>query len=96
MGSCDFWTTAKGKTARDAFSNARDQAFYDHGHGGYTGTIAEKSSFDLIPVPAGETPQAFAERLMNQDDPRISDKWGPAGCVALGDEEWLFFGYAST
>jgi len=28
--------------------------------------------------------------------PRIDSKWGPAGCIALGDNTYLFFGWASA
>lgn len=45
MGACDFSTTALGKTAEDAFRKAREEAAWEHGHGGYTGTIAEKGDF---------------------------------------------------
>jgi len=45
MGACDFFTTAKGRTAEEAFRNAVSNAQYQCGHGGYTGTIAEKDSF---------------------------------------------------
>lgn len=45
MGACDFETRGFGKTAQDAFNEAVDRARYEHGHGGYTGTIAEKSEF---------------------------------------------------
>jgi len=34
---------AKGKTAQEAFDAAVAQARHEYGHGGYTGTIAEKS-----------------------------------------------------
>lgn len=43
-----FITRAKGKTPKMAFDAARYQAQYDHGHNGYTGTIAEKSTFVMI------------------------------------------------
>lgn len=50
MGSCDFETLGYGKTPGEAFHQAWDQATYDRGHEGYTGTIAEKPGarfFDL-------------------------------------------------
>ena len=96
MGAMTFFTKAKGRTANEAFRQAIEQAFYDHGHGGYSGSVAEKDRFVPICVPAGEDPQAFAQRLVDQDDPRIDDKFGPAGAVRLGPEEWLFFGWASS
>lgn len=95
MGANSFETRARGKTAQDAFRTAVEQARYDHGHAGYTGTIAEKHSFAMIPVPPGEDAQTIARRLIDDDDRRVCDKWGPAGCVRLGPEEWLFFGWAS-
>lgn len=97
MGAEQFTHTAKGKTAREAFYAAREKALYNHGHSGYTGTIAEKTDFDIIPVPAGIDPIDYAETLLRENDPRIDDKWGPAGCVKLNEPDtWLFFGWASS
>ena len=96
MGAVDFYTEARGKTAQEAFNKAIDQARYDHGHAGYTGSIAEKHAFVIIQVPAGSDPHHYAGRLIDQADPRIRDKWGPAGCISLGDGRWLFFGWASS
>lgn len=121
MGAQTFSTTAKGRTAQAAFSAAVKSAGWEHGHGGYTGTIAEKSSFTLIRDSAEEVLKrllkepdaekyypriveglqrgdgwAIARALVEIGDPRIDDKWGAAGCIALGDGEWLFFGWASS
>jgi hypothetical protein len=95
MGATTFFTVAKGKTAKEAFSDAVYEARYQHGHGGYTGTIAEKSRFVMITLPEGENPVEYADRLIDMDDPRISDKWGDAGCIPMGDDKYLFFGWAS-
>ena len=35
------------------------------------------------------------DRLMDADDSRIRDKWGPAGCVDVGNGTYIFFGRAS-
>lgn len=51
MGACDFMNVGCGKSAQEVFSQLRDDAAYEHGHGGYTGTIAEKSSFTMLPTP---------------------------------------------
>ena len=96
MGACDFFTTAKGKTAREAFDNVVEEAKYENGHGGYTGTIAEKNSFTVIELPEGQEAYAYANDLMDEDDDRIYDKWGPAGCIKAGENEFIFFGYASS
>lgn len=96
MGASDFRTRAKGTNARDAFNKAVEEAEYNYGHAGYTGSIAEKQTFKEISVPKGMDPETYAEELMDNDDHRVSDKWGPAGCVKIRDGEYLFFGWASS
>lgn len=95
MGSSDFYQLSTGKSPKEAFQSARQQAQYEYGHAGYTGTIAEKDSFVLIEAPAGVDAHVYAETLMLNDDARINDKWGPAGCIKAGENEYLFFGWAS-
>ena len=95
MGADVFHTRGRGKNAQEAFDDAVDQACYDFGHQGYTGSIAEKSSFVKIPLPEGRNPYEYAETLISEGDSRIDSKWGPAGCFELGGEEFYFFGWAS-
>lgn len=97
MGACDFFTISDGATAKEAFCRAVEEAQYEYGHGGYTGTIAEKTSFKMVSVPAGEDPIEYAEKLMYEDDyAQAMDKWGPACCVKLSNKKYLFFGSASS
>lgn len=96
MGACDFRCRESGASAKQAFAKAVTRARYDHGHAGYSGTIAEKSSFVEIPVPAGLDPAQYADQLLVDGDARVDDKWGPAGCIKVGDREWMFFGWASS
>lgn len=113
MGGEVFGNFARGRKAKDAFDSIVAEARYMHGHGGYTGTIAEKTSFVMIgefkPTGTGdleadkEAAILFAEELLDEDDSRIADKWGPAGCIKVGmydDVEGLrlyyFFGVASS
>jgi hypothetical protein len=98
MGSEQFGICSRGNTADEAFRIAHDQACYDYGHAGYTGTIAEKHEYVLLGT-ATDLPSAYAqaEALMNADDERITDKWGPAGCIRVaGTDEFVFFGWASS
>lgn len=95
MGATDFYCVEKGKNAKEAFATAVKDAQFRHGHGGYSGTIAEKSSFVMIAIPAGIAIGDLVNQLMDSEDPRINDKWGPAGCIDLGNGEYYFFGYAS-
>ena len=61
MGAEIFTTTAKGKTATEAFGTAQTDARYNYGHGGYTGSIAEKGGFRLYRTtrPVSQT-EAYA------------------------------------
>jgi len=58
-GADTFETIGQGKTAEEAFQRAREDAAYEHGHGGYTGTIAEKGGFRLFNPPKGVKPDEF-------------------------------------
>lgn len=102
MGAQSFIVTGYGTTPREAFDELVEQALYDYGHAGYTGTIAEKSSFVMIPKDDRD-PYAKAQDLLDADDARVSDKWGPAGCIRVGPAErwpgkyeYVFFGWASS
>jgi hypothetical protein len=84
---------------QEAFRHARDEAAHESGHGGYSGTIAEKNDFTRISKVASKA-EAYelASRMIENDDRRIADKWGPAGCIEIAGDEggWLFFGFASS
>jgi len=80
---------------------ATEEAAWDYGHAGYTGTMAEKDSHVIIGEPMSwEDAQNTAEKLMRDCDPRIDDKWGPAGAIRVvdtdNDNDWYFFGWASS
>lgn len=94
MGANDFQTEGRGANAALAFRNAVDAAQYENGNGGYTGTIAEKSSYTLVNPAEGETWQQCLERHEQQET--FGDKWGPAGCVMAEVGVYVFFGWASS
>ena len=96
MGAQVFMVRAKGATAQEAFRSAVASAQYNSGHGGYTGTIAEKCLFTMIPRPPGEKPEVYADRLIDAGDERVDDTWGPAGAIEVAKGEFLFFGWASS
>lgn len=96
MGATTFETLARGKDAREAFTSACQAARHEYGHGGYTGTIAEKHSYVMVATGLERGPAIeLARKLMDAGDRRINDKWGPAGCIKLTDGSFLFFGWAS-
>jgi hypothetical protein len=49
MGAEQFENEVFAKSVAEAFNLAVRQACYDHGHSGYTGTIAEKSDYIVVP-----------------------------------------------
>lgn len=95
MGANTFMNTGDGKTAKEAFSALVEQSRHEDGHS-YSGCIGMKSSFVMITVPDGITPRDHADRLLDEDDRRIVDTDGPAGCVSVGEGRWLFFGWARS
>lgn len=99
MGGEQFVTFAEGENAQIAFRNAVDQAQYDYGHAGYTGTIAEKPSVEMrdtpdVVVPEHEDPKEAFKALCSaledwayskQSDINENDKWGPAFGIYVGE-----------
>ena len=83
---------------RKAFAAAVEQAKYDEGHGGYTGSIAEKHENTFIGTRKTlEEARAWADELIDKGDSRVDDKWGPAGCIEVEEPSgFLFFGWASS
>lgn len=53
MGGQTFITTETGSTPLVAYDDAVASALYEHGHNGYTGTIAEKAGFIVVESPQG-------------------------------------------
>lgn len=99
MGSSNFYCFGKGKTRKEAFKFLVQESREEEGCGGYTGTIAEKHDF----VSVGEAKDRnaaveMANQMIDAEDKRIDDKWGPAGCISIMNEPncWLFFGWASS
>lgn len=108
MGAETFMNSGSGKTVAEAFRTAVEQAQYDHGHAGYTGSLAEKSDYVEIAIPSDFMPteepkkraRGYADKLINDSDGRIDDKWGPAGVIVVSKEKGkvtiLIFGWASS
>jgi hypothetical protein len=63
LGATTFFTIGKGKNATEAFDNAYREAAYESGHGGYTGTIAEKHGFVCYQLPKGMTAHDLFDAL---------------------------------
>lgn len=102
MGAVNFVDLGESSEVEQAFQQARAEAQHEYGHGGYTGTVAEKKEYVVIEAKPMRLAEAvdLATRLTNEGDKRIDDKWGPAGAIAVGEggqvTRWLFFGWASS
>lgn len=56
MGAEQFEVHVEGVSdVQQAFNDAVEQAAWEYGHGGYTGTIAEKGSYVILNLPEGVT-----------------------------------------
>lgn len=100
MGAAEFRTLGKGTDANDAFYKVREAAAWEHGHGGYTGTIAEKDEF----LMRSEKVMTYNEAdVFAQADLENNDKWGPAFALRVVDVDpqgekfdgYMFYGWAS-
>src|SRR5262245_45172372 len=62
MGATTFQTISYGKSRAEAFQRAQEQARWEDGHGGYSGTIAEKPSASVY--GGGEVTYRQAQRII--------------------------------
>jgi hypothetical protein len=83
MGATTFQNTVTAGTAAEAFNRAHEDALWEHGHGGYSGTIAEKGGYVEFPLPSGVTADEFA-RALNESYPY----WDGQVEVKPTDPEW--------
>lgn len=99
MGAASFQNGAwlpKGKTVQEVFWGVVQRAQHEYGHGGYTGTIAEKGSVVLrVEAPFTDREEVLA---FMDSDLEEADKYGPAHAVlyehADGRVRVLFYGWA--
>lgn len=103
MGAEVFTNVGRGKTVKQAFNTLVEEAQYDYGHAGYTGTIAEKSEYKSASSKVFASKQEaldFADKLLEDGNHWCDDKWGPAAYVSFKDDKgetcYLFFGWASS
>ncbi len=85
-GATGFSDYGYGTNANRVFQELRQEAQYEHGSRGYTGTIAEKDGFVMATREVMSEKQAEIYANEHYDD---YDKWGDAGCVAFGEEKVL-------
>tara|TARA_R110000751_G_scaffold271119_1_gene370888 strand:+ start:3602 stop:3934 length:333 start_codon:yes stop_codon:yes gene_type:complete len=110
MGADVFYNRTKGNDAKVAFREELEEARYMSGHGGYTGTIAEKSGFVMSNKPKGIDADEWIEMVsefdeedkkqenyhaLKKDYETYDNKWEGALCVPTKDG-FIFCGWASS
>lgn len=97
MGSCYNEVVLEcGSGLKDltvAFENLVKRAAWEHGHGGYTGSFAEKTDgVTVIPAANDYWDRADAEEHATEHAP----KWGPAHAYYLRDGKWYIGAWCSS
>jgi hypothetical protein len=95
-GGSDFYTFGRGSDPKAIFRELVEDARHESGHGGYTGTIAEKDGFKVVSKPLlKDEARKFANREAGKND-----KWGPAWAIPVSEGGkvigYMFFGMASS
>jgi hypothetical protein len=68
MGATTFFTYSHGRNVGEAFRQAQDEARYENGHGGYTGTIAEKPGAVTLDLPPRVTVHTFQSKIYGAEN----------------------------
>lgn len=80
-----------GKDAERAFEHSA----YNHGHGGYTGTLAEKIG-EGVTIYRDVQFSSEDEARRYVDETLDNDKWGAADAVAIVGVGWFVGGWCSS
>lgn len=105
MGGHDFECTAQGKTAKEAYKNAVEQAEYDYGHEAYNGTISTTDGFKMMPPMeiVHQTTGGSCRRMETAGEHMLrvlnhTEKWGKAACWPDPHDPalWHFAGWAAS
>ena len=79
MGAEAFVTVSRlCNNADEAYKEVLQDARWEHGHGGYTGTIAEKNGYYLVPKPHGMRPETIEKavwELFHRYDEKAYKYW---------------------
>jgi hypothetical protein len=91
-----FIVLITGQSPERAFDAGTHDARLRFGNNGFSGTLADKGLFILIRCPKNHEPKAYAERLLDSQDPRICDMWSPAGMIQQAPGAWWAFGFSAV
>jgi hypothetical protein len=80
------------KEIEEAAQGVIEQAEYDFGHSGYSGSFAEKESVTILRDEVFMD-EAAADKFIDDMD---NDKWGPADVVPVAGVGWYMAGWCSA
>ena len=89
MGANTFVEQGNGENPKQVFNALVEQACYEYGHGGYTGSIAEKGGDGLKRFPS----DVDIDDILGGD---TLSKWGRTGYIEEKKGVYTFFGWASS
>lgn len=78
----------------EAFSRMKAKAYWDYGHSGYSGSLAEKPSYEVIECPLHIQTKDQFKAWMHEIDAGRS-KWDDA-LMTEWNGYYIAFGYASS
>lgn len=100
MEVVDFFSMGTGENIREAFNSVKRRAVEINGSKPNTGSVADKQSYVFIMKTISvQEAHAWACRLLDEKDPRVSHEDSPAGVIEVQEDpmnrkRWLFFGRA--
>jgi hypothetical protein len=103
MGGEYYSRTVQAKTDEEAvaaFENIRESCLYESGHGGYTGTFAEKEEIKILPPPPCRRTPAQEREFWTREEldefAQEQDKWGDAFGGKINETEYYLCGWCSA
>jgi len=66
MGSVHITPSVYAPNARDGYHQLKEEAYYEHGHNSYNGTITTTYDFKMLPFLEGESSTDWFERTMHE------------------------------
>lgn len=100
MGACEFYSVGSGNSVKDAFDLLRQNMMKERDDHGYTGTIAEKTSYKQATsevFASLDEAKAFVLSTIDDESHWCNNKYGPAAYVIFmnnNEKKYVFFGLA--
>jgi hypothetical protein len=94
-GASTFSVISQGRSMKDAYRKAVDEARMMAGNDPYNGTISTTQGFRPITGAPNNNPNSNEFREWVSESDSLAEKWGPALGVDLGGGKYFFFGWAA-